>query len=220
MTKPCFVKTRFCENKVLWKQGFAKTRFCQKTRIHLTVSDTKIIENNQKIMFPTDSPCQCLFVLCVKGNQAIWGSMKHSITIRDTGIKITDILNMISKGLSYYQILLVCPKLNLSDIMVTAKLAEELIETFVDVEGIITLEGKIAVVANGGSIVNITEMRKEHPRAFTKWTTSEEEQLADLFQRGKSFNEIALELGRKRGAIKLRLEKLGLINEGSFTTQE
>ena len=49
--------------------------------------------------------------------------MEQSIRIRDTEVKVTDILDMISRGLSYYQILLSDSRLTLADIMVTAKLA-------------------------------------------------------------------------------------------------
>lgn len=140
--------------------------------------------------------------------------MEQSILIRDTEVKITDILDMISRGMSYYQILLSDTRLTLTDIMVTAKLAKELIENFVTAEHAISVEGSIHIVASGGKIHNVSKMREEHPRAFMKWSESEERQLTELFHAGKSLSEIGKVLERKRGAIKLRLQKLGLVKEG------
>ncbi len=142
----------------------------------------------------------------VRGKQ-----MEQSILIRDTGVKITDILDMISRGLSYYQILLSDSRLTLADIMVTAKLAKELIDNFVTPEHTIIVDSSIEIIATGGRIINVSKLREEHPRAFMKWNESEEAQLTELFHAGKSMVEMANVLQRKCGAIKLRLEKLGLI---------
>jgi len=139
-------------------------------------------------------------------------AVRHSLTIRDTEIKVTDILGMISKGYSYYQILLSDSRLTLSDIMVTAKLAQELIQEFVAPDNQIIVEGVIQVVANSGRIQNLTELRKEHPRAFEKWTETEEGQLTEMYSSGRSLAEIARVLKRKRGAVRTRLKKLGLID--------
>lgn len=142
----------------------------------------------------------------VRGKQ-----MEQSILIRDTEVKVTDILDMISRGLSYYQILLSDSRLTLGDIMVTAKLAKELIDNFVTPEHTIIVDSSIEIIATGGKIHNLSRMREEHPRAYMKWTESEEAQLTELFHAGKGITEIAKALQRKRGAIKSRLEKLGLI---------
>ena len=144
----------------------------------------------------------------VRGKQ-----MEQSILIRDTEVKVTDILDMISRGLSYYQILLSDSRLTLTDIMVAAKLAKELMDNFVTVEHTIKVDGTLHVVASGGRIHNVSKMREEHPRAFMKWSESEKRQLAELFHTGKSLDEIGKVLERKRGAIKLRLQKLGLVKD-------
>ncbi len=140
--------------------------------------------------------------------------MEQSITIRDTGVKITDVLEMVARGFSYYQILLTDPRLTLADIMVTAKVARELINHFVTANNTIIVEGSIEVIASGGRIQNLSKIREEHPRAFEKWSKSEEEQLVQLFHSGKSVTEIADIHKRKRGAIRTRLKKLGLIDGG------
>ncbi len=139
--------------------------------------------------------------------------MEQSILIRDTEVKVTDILDMIARGLSYYQILLSDSRLTLADIMVSAKLAKELIDNFVTPEHTIVVNGSIHVAASGGRIHNVTKLREEHPRAFMKWSEEEEQQLAELFLAGKNMNEIARVLKRRRGAIKLRLQRLGLLKE-------
>lgn len=141
--------------------------------------------------------------------------MQHSIMIRDTGVKVTDILAMIAKGFSYYQILLSDPRLNLSDIMVTAKLAQELIEGFVVAENQIEVSGSIQIIASGGRIKNLTALRKEYPRAFEKWTEDEEQELVQMFNDGKDMVAIAKVLQRKRGAIISRLKKIGLIESSN-----
>lgn len=141
--------------------------------------------------------------------------MEQSITIRDTGVRITDILDMISKGFSYYQILLSDPRLTLSDIMVTAKVAGELIDMFVTPAHTIDVEGSIEVIAKGGKIQNLTKIRKEHPRAYEKWSTDEEERLVQLFHSGQTVTEIARVMERQLGAIKTRLKRLGLIENNN-----
>jgi len=139
--------------------------------------------------------------------------MEQSILIRDTNVKITDILEMISRGQSYYQILLSDSRLTLSDIMVTAKLAKEFIDHFVTPVHTIVVKGNIEVIATGGKIENLTQVRRDYPRAFMPMTTEEEEQLVQLFHQGMSLAEIAKVLKRKRGAIRTRLKKLGLIRD-------
>jgi DNA-binding CsgD family transcriptional regulator len=139
--------------------------------------------------------------------------MEQSILIRDTDVKITDILEMISQGLSYYQILLSDSRLTLSDIMVTAKLAKEFIDSVVTPVHTIVVDSSIEVIASGGKIQNLTKLREEYPQAFKPWTRGEEEQLVELFHKGRSLAEIARFLQRKRGAIRTRLKKLGLLRD-------
>ncbi|MFH1687798.1 MAG: hypothetical protein ABIE70_09790 [bacterium] len=136
--------------------------------------------------------------------------MQHSIEIRDTGIKITDILGLIARGLSYYQILLFHKDLTLTDIMVTARIAQELIENFVDVSGELHVEGNIEVSCRGGKLRNLTEVRNLHPQAFEPWTDTEDADLRAGYKEGQSVVTLAEKHGRQRGAVKTRLRKLGL----------
>jgi len=137
----------------------------------------------------------------------------RSILIRNTGLRVTDVLDLIAQGYSYYQILLNHPQLNLSDIMVAARVAEQLIQELVTVQGIVMIEGSIEVTCHNGRLVDLTSMRRQFPRAFEPWTRQEEEDLAGQFHQGLSVAEIAALHGRKRGAIKTRLKKLGLLQD-------
>lgn len=137
--------------------------------------------------------------------------MERSIEIRDTGITVTDVLRLIAEGYSYYQILLRHNDLTLADIMLSAKLAQELIGEFVSSETTIRVEGNISLTATGGRVVNLTKMREEFPKAFEPWTEAEERELVEQFHNKVSVAEMARLHGRKSGAIRSRLKKLGLL---------
>jgi hypothetical protein len=47
------------------------------------------------------------------------------------------------------------------------------------------------------------------PRAYEKWTEEEEARLSDLFAQGRNVRDIAESLGRRRGAVRSRLKKMG-----------
>jgi len=53
-------------------------------------------------------------------------------------------------------------------------------------------------------------LREAHPQAYRPWTDEEAAILKKMFERGKQMKEIAEKLGRKPGAIRSRLKKLGL----------
>jgi len=136
---------------------------------------------------------------------------QRSIYIRDTGLRITDVLELIGQGYSYYQILMAHPGLTLADIMLAAHVARELISTMVTSRGQLILEGSIEVTCHNGRMIDLTALRREYPRAFESWTRQEDEDLAGEHHRGMSINEIAALHGRRRGAIRTRLKKLGLL---------
>ncbi len=140
--------------------------------------------------------------------------MQKTVLIRNTEIRVIDILDMIAKGHSYKQILTELPQLNVGDIMAAAQFSYEILNDLV-VEGSdhIRLEGRLQLTTNNGKVVNLSNMRKDHPRAFMKWEPAEDENLKQLFQQGKNYNELAEILMRQRGAIIARLQFLGLIRE-------
>ncbi len=52
------------------------------------------------------------------------------------------------------------------------------------------------------------------PRTGTSWSPDEDERLMALFEAGKIPETIAFELQRTRGAVIIRLEKMGLVKRG------
>ena len=59
--------------------------------------------------------------------------------------------------------------------------------------------------------IKFDEIRKNHPRAYKKWTVDEEKKLKELYNDGKNTKEISKYLERQPGAIRSRLQKLGLV---------
>jgi hypothetical protein len=58
---------------------------------------------------------------------------------------------------------------------------------------------------------HIEKVRKQHPRAYEKWTEDEEALLIEMFENNVPFEDIASKLKRQTGAIRSRLRKLELI---------
>ncbi|MCR4322565.1 MAG: PIF1 family DEAD/DEAH box helicase [Candidatus Azambacteria bacterium] len=57
------------------------------------------------------------------------------------------------------------------------------------------------------------KMREKHPNAYRAWDKAQDEKLEELFTKGISAADCAKKLGRKGGAIRSRLIKLGLMEE-------
>lgn len=140
--------------------------------------------------------------------------MERTVLIRNTEIKVTDILGQIARGSSYKQILTEFPQLNVGDIMLAAQFAGEILNDLI-VEGSdhIRLDGRLQLTTNNGKVVNLSTIRKDHPRAFMKWEPAEDDNLKRLFQQGKNYNELSEILMRQKGAIIARLQFLGLIRD-------
>jgi len=137
--------------------------------------------------------------------------MEEPITIRDTGVRLTEILDSISQGMSYQQILEAHPRLILGDIMATARLARDFIEQYVTSEGAISLDHVIEIRANSGKFVNVSKIREEYPRAYEPWKTGEEAELIEMHKKGMSVLKIAEALKRQPGAVSARLRARGLL---------
>ncbi|MCZ0940630.1 MAG: RecQ family ATP-dependent DNA helicase [Caldilineaceae bacterium] len=56
----------------------------------------------------------------------------------------------------------------------------------------------------------VEEKRREHPRAYEKWSLEDDERLKEMYAAGHSIAELAKHFGRNNGAIRSRLKKLGL----------
>jgi hypothetical protein len=57
---------------------------------------------------------------------------------------------------------------------------------------------------------DVEQIRKTFAKAYAGWSQEEEEQLKGFYGREMSLKVIAEKLGRKPGAIRMRLRKLGL----------
>ena len=56
----------------------------------------------------------------------------------------------------------------------------------------------------------VEEKRREHPRAYKKWPPEDDERLKEMYAAGHCIAELAKHFGRNEGAIRSRLDKLGL----------
>ena len=57
------------------------------------------------------------------------------------------------------------------------------------------------------------EIRKKHPNAYMAWDSNQDSKLSRLYAKGTSVSDLAREFGRKTGAIKSRLVKLGILEQ-------
>jgi ATP-dependent DNA helicase PIF1 len=57
------------------------------------------------------------------------------------------------------------------------------------------------------------KIREKHPNAFRPWSDDQDEELKQFFANDMSVEELAKTFGRKTGAIRMRLIKLGLLEE-------
>ncbi len=62
----------------------------------------------------------------------------------------------------------------------------------------------------GEPVYSIYAARQEHPNAYNVWTSEDDEELKQMWEEGKSVQEIADYFGRKNSSIITRLRKLGL----------
>ena len=61
---------------------------------------------------------------------------------------------------------------------------------------------------------SVEEIRREHARAYGKWSVQEDEELHRKHAMGSNVRELAGHFGRQPGAIRSRLKKLGLVKAG------
>ena len=137
--------------------------------------------------------------------------MEQTITIRDTGIMVGDVIRELGEGKTYEQVLADRPGLTLPDILASLKVAGDVLQLVVTAEGQVCVNGELRVVAQAGQLVSLDELRRKHPRAYAKWQPKEDNHLAALHKSGKTVKEIAAVLKRQEGAVWRRLQKLELI---------
>ena len=64
-------------------------------------------------------------------------------------------------------------------------------------------------VRDEGATYNVDGISQKHPRAYEKWTSEDDEQLKEMYDKGKGVSELASRFGRQPSAIRSRLENLG-----------
>jgi hypothetical protein len=57
---------------------------------------------------------------------------------------------------------------------------------------------------------SVNEKRQEHPNAYKKWTSEDDQRLREEFAKGSSISELAELLQRQESAIQSRLKRLGM----------
>lgn len=67
--------------------------------------------------------------------------------------------------------------------------------------------------SSGASGGRFEKLREKHPNAYRPWDKAQDEKLQELFDQGASTADCVKIFGRKSGAIRSRLAKLGLIEE-------
>jgi hypothetical protein len=112
------------------------------------------------------------------------------------------ILYFLGQGHSPRRILAENPDLDEEDVRAAA------------MEGLRALEEERAVVASAprpeSRAERIARVRLKHPNAFAPWSESEDADLQQEFANGASVAALSRAFGRPTGAIRMRLEKLGV----------
>lgn len=145
--------------------------------------------------------------------------MEQTIFIKSTGVTVVDVLKALSRGLSPEQVVKQFDKLTVPDILATVQLAANVIEQYVTSEGTIKIEGEVNLIAKNARLVNVSKMREVHARAYEPWTKREINGLIQMFRTGTSLKDMSESLGRGEGAIKARLEKIGLLKPRKASQQ-
>ncbi len=71
---------------------------------------------------------------------------------------------------------------------------------------------KVSTDKKSGSGTGFEKIREKYPNAYRPWDKTQDEKLRELFTKNLSVSDLARTFGRKSGAIRSRLVKLGLIH--------
>lgn len=130
--------------------------------------------------------------------------MSSKLEIRDTGIPMTDVLELISQGFTYERILFTLKSLTYEDIFHAVKIAREIVE--------VHLAFKFSnLEKTPQQYPSLGKIRRQYPRAYEKWVDEEDAYLKCKYSEGLSIQELAEILHRQQGAIRSRLRRLGLV---------
>jgi hypothetical protein len=124
------------------------------------------------------------------------------------------VLISIAAGRTYPQIIKRHPHLTYLDITEAAKEALRINESPEVSEPIAEAHPSAAAKRDRRA-----EHKLKYPRAYQRWTSTEDNRLTNLHLRGKTVDELATEMKRHPVAVRLRLVKLGWIEE-PFPSEE
>lgn len=65
----------------------------------------------------------------------------------------------------------------------------------------------------GEPVSRLDKIREKHPNAYRSWSKEEDESLKEKFLTNESQKDLVIQFGRQPGSIKMRLIKLGLLEE-------
>ena len=85
--------------------------------------------------------------------------MKQSIRIRTTGIRITEVLDLLAEGNSPDQIMKRQPKLTMTDILAAIAFARDIVTNYVTADDEINIGGFITIHAKSSRVVDVTKVR-------------------------------------------------------------
>ena len=72
------------------------------------------------------------------------------------------------------------------------------------------VEAAYEVLYTPGPVYSVLDLRKKYPNAYRSWSDEDDTRLTRLVAEGQSIDELTVHFGRRHGAIRARLEKLGL----------
>ena len=117
---------------------------------------------------------------------------------------------MIAAGMDTMEIISKRPQLNSADIQASARIACQILKDYVTSDNEIEISQKIELSARRGRLINLNKIREQYPRAYEPWGDNEDNQLLELHRHNTRLEEIARIHKRNIGAVKKRLEKLGI----------
>jgi DNA-directed RNA polymerase specialized sigma24 family protein len=67
----------------------------------------------------------------------------------------------------------------------------------------------IRFIAGKEQAYSVEQIRRQHPRAYARWTEDKDRLLTEKHGQGRTIDELAEQLGRQPSAIRSRLQRLG-----------
>lgn len=127
--------------------------------------------------------------------------------------KAVCVLEMISEGYSYAQIIARYSELTYPDIFDAAAEALDLLcgPASRSCDPTISPIEPPASTASKVWAARLPQIQSQHPRAYEKWSADDDDMLRRRFAKGESTQALSIAFGRQPSAIQSRLRRLGLV---------